>query len=214
MDSDLGGLGSLLSFIEEEESGLVVLTGLWHAETLSLGFFVVGRLLSSTSFHLEALHSTLKAAFNPGSEMEFKLIGGIIFCLNFSIRWIGIVCLKDASNDLVSVDLNWCEFHIHIYGCFLGKMTKEVASFIRNGLGKFKEVDLDKNGEVWVSSVHIRVALDITKPVKRALKICTVLGDEQLVSFTYERLLNVCYFCGCLGHLSHQCEVQFRDGFQ
>lgn len=30
------------------------------------------------------------------------------------------------------VDLNWRHFHIHIYGLPMRKMTKEVASFIRN----------------------------------------------------------------------------------
>ncbi|KAL0456241.1 UNVERIFIED_CONTAM: hypothetical protein Slati_0963300 [Sesamum latifolium] len=114
MDSDLGRLGSSLFLTEEEESGWVVPTGLWHAEPPSL---------------------------------------------------------------------------------------------------LFKEVDLDKNGEVCGSFVCTRVALDITKLLKRALKIRTVLGDEQLVSFTYERLPNFCYFFGCLGYLSRQCDLQFRDGF-
>ncbi|KAK4395938.1 hypothetical protein Sango_1748100 [Sesamum angolense] len=44
-------------------------------------------------------------------------------------------------------DLNWWEFHIHIHGLPLGKMTKDIATFIGNKLGRFKDVDLDKNGE-------------------------------------------------------------------
>ncbi|KAL0391054.1 UNVERIFIED_CONTAM: hypothetical protein Scaly_0462500 [Sesamum calycinum] len=79
---------------------------------------------------------------------------------------------------------------------------------------KFKEVELDSNGEAWGSSIRIRVAIDITKPLKRVLKIRTVLGDDHLVTFTYERLLNLCYLCGCLGHLSQQFEFQLQEGFQ
>ncbi|KAL0403884.1 UNVERIFIED_CONTAM: hypothetical protein Sradi_2029200 [Sesamum radiatum] len=60
----------------------------------------------------------------------------------------------------------------------------------------------------------MRVALDITKPLSRALKIRTVLGDEQLISFTYEHLPNFCYLCGCLGHLSRQCELQLQPDFK
>ncbi|KAL0421421.1 UNVERIFIED_CONTAM: putative mitochondrial protein [Sesamum latifolium] len=128
-------------------------SGLPHTgfSALLAGLFVVGRLLSTKSFHLDALHSTLKAAFNP------------------------------------------------VRG---------------NRLGKFKEVDLDKNGEAWGSFLRVRVALDITKPLKRALKLHTILGDEQLISFSYERLPNFYYFYGCLGHLSRQCEFQFQEGFR
>ncbi|KAL0427147.1 UNVERIFIED_CONTAM: hypothetical protein Slati_2889500 [Sesamum latifolium] len=61
--------------------------------------------------------------------------------------------------------------------------------------------------------MRLRVSMDITKSLKRVLKIRTVLGDEQLVSFTYEKLPNFCYLCGCLGHLSKFCELRFSDGF-
>ncbi|KAL0399532.1 UNVERIFIED_CONTAM: hypothetical protein Sradi_2296500 [Sesamum radiatum] len=125
----------------------------------------------------------------------------------------GWVLSTDAAEDPVCVDLNWCDFHIHIHGLPLGKMTKEIATFIGNKLGKFKDVDSDSFGEVWGSSVRIRAAIDVTQPLKRALKVRTVLGDEHLISFTYERLPNFCYLCGCLGHLSRQCDLQFQEGF-
>ncbi|KAK4434945.1 hypothetical protein Salat_0657500 [Sesamum alatum] len=71
MEPELGQLGAALSLTEEEESGVVFPTGLWHAEPLTSGFFVVGRLLSTKSFHPEALHNTLKLAFNP-CELQLK----------------------------------------------------------------------------------------------------------------------------------------------
>ncbi|KAK4408040.1 hypothetical protein Sango_0385000 [Sesamum angolense] len=77
----------------------------------------------------------------------------------------------NATDDPNIVNLNYYDFHIHIHGLPLGRMTKGVAFFIGNKLGKFKEVELDSNGEAWGSSIRIRVAIDITKPLKRALKI-------------------------------------------
>ncbi|KAL0285142.1 UNVERIFIED_CONTAM: putative mitochondrial protein, partial [Sesamum angustifolium] len=81
-----------------------------------------------------------------------------------------------AVDDPNLVDLNWCEFHIHVHGLPLGKMNKEIVAFIGNKLGKFRDVDLDGGGEDWGSYVRIQVAIDITKPLTRALKIRTVLG--------------------------------------
>ncbi|KAL0359841.1 UNVERIFIED_CONTAM: hypothetical protein Sangu_0833500 [Sesamum angustifolium] len=69
-------------------------------------------------------------------------------------------------------------------------------------------------GKVWRSSVQMTVTLDITKPLTRALKVRTVLGDEQLISFSYERLPNFCYLCGCLGHLGRHCDKQFEPDFK
>ncbi|KAL0434897.1 UNVERIFIED_CONTAM: hypothetical protein Sradi_0197600 [Sesamum radiatum] len=196
MESDLWRLGSLLSLTEEEEAGFVCPTGLWHSENVSHGFFIVGRLLATKSFHSEAMQTTLQAAFKT-------------LCEN-----LVILAPVDNDDDPNLVDLNWCDFHVHIHGLPLGKMTKEIASFIGSRLGRYKDVDSDSAGAVWGSSVRIRVMMDITKPLKRALKIRTVLGDELLVSFTYERLPNFCYFCGCLGHISRQCELQLREDFR
>ncbi|KAL0375751.1 UNVERIFIED_CONTAM: hypothetical protein Scaly_0692700 [Sesamum calycinum] len=83
MESDLSRLGASLSLTEEEESGLILPAGLWHADPLPQGFFIVGRVLSQQGFHPEALHTTLKAAFNPVRGMEFKVIEGDRFLLKF-----------------------------------------------------------------------------------------------------------------------------------
>ncbi|KAL0356430.1 UNVERIFIED_CONTAM: hypothetical protein Sradi_4089900 [Sesamum radiatum] len=229
MESELGRLGASLSLTEEEEVGWVVPTGLWHSEPLTRGFYIVGRLVSSKPFHPEALQNTLGLAFNPVRGMEFKLMEENKFLLKFfhildrnrvleRCPWaydknLLVLDPVEAEDDPKLVDLSCCDFHIHVHGLPLGKMTKEIASFIGNKLGQFKEVDLDSKGDVWGSSVRIRVSIDITKPLKRALKIRMVLGDEQLITFTYERLPNFYYLCGCLGHLSRQCEIQLQDGF-
>ncbi|KAL0349644.1 UNVERIFIED_CONTAM: hypothetical protein Sradi_4113600 [Sesamum radiatum] len=205
IDSDFDCLGSSLSLTKEDQSVFPI--GLLHAEPLSRGFFVVGHLLSKKSFHLEAFHSTLKAAFNPDRDRMLER------CPYAFDKNLLVLAPVEAEDDPNLMDLNWCKFHIHIHGLPLGKITQEIVVFIGNRLEKFKEVDLDRNGEVLGSSICIRVALDIAKPLKRALKLHTVLGDDHLIFFTYERLQNFCYLCGCLGHLLRQCELQFQEGF-
>ncbi|KAL0408810.1 UNVERIFIED_CONTAM: hypothetical protein Sradi_1815400 [Sesamum radiatum] len=211
MTSDLVQLGSSLSLTEEEDTAVVFPTGVWHAEPVVSGFFVVGRLVSSKSFLPEALFSTLKKAFNPVRGMEAKMIEGDRFCLKFfhtldrdrvlqRSPWayeknLLVLAPVDSAEDPSLIDLNFCDFHIHIFGLPLGKMTKEVATFIGNKLGRFLDVDLDGNGDAWGSSLRIRAIIDITKPLRRALKIRTVFGDDHLITFTYERLPNFCYLC-------------------
>ncbi|KAL0311520.1 UNVERIFIED_CONTAM: hypothetical protein Sangu_2446700 [Sesamum angustifolium] len=66
-------------------------------------------------------------------------------------------------------------------------MTKEVANHIGRKIGRLRNADQQTEPESWGSFMRLRVALEVSKPLPRALKIRTVLGDEHLVSFTYER---------------------------
>ncbi|KAL0367757.1 UNVERIFIED_CONTAM: hypothetical protein Sradi_3665800 [Sesamum radiatum] len=66
---------------------------------------------------------------------------------------------------------------------------------------------------MWDSSMRLWVALDISKPLKRFLRLRTEKGEGSVVSFTYERLPNFCYLCGLLGHIDRNCERRYEDGF-
>ncbi|KAL0336625.1 UNVERIFIED_CONTAM: hypothetical protein Sradi_4874400 [Sesamum radiatum] len=119
----------------------------------------------------------------------------------------------DLNENPQDVNLNWAKFHIHVHDLPLSKMSKEITIFIWNHLGIFVDVDMDTADYVWGSHIRIRISIDVTKPLKRLLKLRTTLGDEQLLSFMYEKLLNFCYLCGCLGHLSKFCELRFSEDF-
>lgn len=47
--------------------------------------------------------------------------------------------------------------------------------------------DIDPEG-TWGAFMHIKVRLDITKPLRRAMKLRGPQGDEIAITFTYERL--------------------------
>ncbi|KAL0392806.1 UNVERIFIED_CONTAM: hypothetical protein Sradi_2503400 [Sesamum radiatum] len=92
-------------------------------------------------------------------------------------------------------------------------MTKEITTFIGNQLGIFRDVDPHRGGQGWGSYLRIRVGIDVSKPLRRIMKLRTVLGEESLISFTYERLPNFCYWCGRMGHILKFCDSQYEEGF-
>ena len=55
--------------------------------------------------------------------------------------------------------------------------------------------------------VRARVMVDITKPLCRRRVISLESGTELWVSFKYERLPNLCYWCGCLTHTDRDCDL-------
>ncbi|KAL0337653.1 UNVERIFIED_CONTAM: hypothetical protein Scaly_2040400 [Sesamum calycinum] len=229
MEAEFNRMKTALSLTESKDAGVVVASSLWYSESDSYDLYLVGRLLSSRLFHADALKSTLLLAFNPGRGMDLKPLEGNRFLLKFNhivdrnrvleeCPWsfeknFLILSSIDLNENPQEVNLDWTYFHVHVHGLPLSKMSRDMAVFVGNFLGRFVEVDMDSSGHVWGSHMRIRVSIDITKPLKRVMRIRTTLGDEQLLSFAYERLPNFCYLCGSLGHLSMFCELRFSDDF-
>ena len=55
--------------------------------------------------------------------------------------------------------------------------------------------------------MRVRVVVDVTKPLSRGRMITWDQGREGWVSFMYERLSNICYWCGLLTHDDKECDV-------
>ena len=57
------------------------------------------------------------------------------------------------------------------------------------------------------SLIWIRVTINISLPLCRGCLISIDDGRQVWVSFEYERLPNICYWCGCLDHDNKNCDV-------
>ncbi|KAK4413603.1 hypothetical protein Salat_2773000 [Sesamum alatum] len=53
----------------------------------------------------------------------------------------------------------------------------------------------------WLEVVRIKIN-NVLHPLKCALELKSDSGEEMLLQFFYERLPNICYICGKLGHIS------------
>ncbi|KAK4415504.1 hypothetical protein Salat_2657800 [Sesamum alatum] len=49
----------------------------------------------------------------------------------------------------LQVDLNWCEFYVHIHDLPLSKMNLGTAMLIRNRLGRFRDMEMEESGHSW-----------------------------------------------------------------
>lgn len=55
--------------------------------------------------------------------------------------------------------------------------------------------------------LRVRVEVDVTKPLCRALKIAINNTDVAWIAFKYEKLPNFCYWCGRVSHSNKECEI-------
>jgi len=56
----------------------------------------------------------------------------------------------------------------------------------------------------------VKVKIDVTKPLCRGRKIGLSNGEESWVSFKYERMPNLCYWCRRLTHYDKECSTWLK----
>ncbi|KAI9164872.1 hypothetical protein LWI28_003733 [Acer negundo] len=67
-------------------------------------------------------------------------------------------------------------------------------------LGEVKEIDAGKGGDCLGQFIHVRILVDVTKPLRRGLRVAFRMGEEVCnVMACYERLPNFYYYCGLIG---------------
>lgn len=84
-------------------------------------------------------------------------------------------------------------------------MNQKVATGICSQVGTvIKKPEAEGEGG---SFMRVRVRVDITIPLSRGRMVSLGQGKEVWVSFKYENLPNICYWCGYLTHDDRYCET-------
>jgi hypothetical protein len=98
---------------------------------------------------------------------------------------------------------------IQIHDLPLICMTKVIGSKIGHSLGVQEAVDIIGEGVEWGSVMHIRVTINIQKPLERG-RCLNIAGKAHLVSFKYENLPVFCFNCGRIAHGEDGCPIRSR----
>lgn len=77
---------------------------------------------------------------------------------------------------------------------------------VDNKVGKVIHVDpFGVRGEQ-VSILKAYLQLAMTKSLKRGIKNAGVNGEEYWITFRYERISSLCYYCSLIGHDDKGCK--------
>lgn len=100
-------------------------------------------------------------------------------------------------------------FWIRLLDVPLRKRNSSFAYDIGESLGGFLDFDnTDSFG--WDEFMRIKVLCDIEKPLRRGVKLATGPETEIWLDIKYERLGDLCYFYGKLGHTDRDCQSQVK----
>ena len=81
-----------------------------------------------------------------------------------------------------------------------------IGNHIANEIGILLLIDAPKSGLAWGPFLHMRVDIDITKPLIRGKMLQIENVDKRCIYFKYKRLPTFCYRCGILGHQERECQ--------
>ena len=104
-------------------------------------------------------------------------------------------------NDL---EFNHTTFWVQVHDILLRYMAKEVAESICDIVGVVCQSirGVEEDGGRFM---HVKVSLDVSLPLCCGCLITLENGSKHWVSFKYECLPNICYWCGRLDHDDKDC---------
>ena len=108
-----------------------------------------------------------------------------------------------------NIQLEAASLWVQIWGAPFDMVSPQVAKEVGSRLGEVEEVEWRKKKDDFGMFMRVRVALPISKPIRRGGYIAGSDGGKSWVSFKYEWLPIFCHYCGILGHDLKHCAAHY-----
>jgi hypothetical protein len=175
----------------------------------------VGKLLAERTVGKEVLKTPMIRAWQPTGWVSFKNLGPNLFLIEFQHEWDKVRIMEGRpwqfDRDLFSMadfdgrtppselEFEKVPFWVRMYDMPLACMSREMGQRIGASMGVVEEVDVDEAGVGWGEFLHVRIVLDVTKPLSRGRFL--KLRDRTIwITFHYERIPRFCFTCGVIKH--------------
>lgn len=217
--------------LEEEEEGGVAFEEIEGEEEidalqgLNIHLCLVGRFINEGVVDFTAMKHTLASIWKPGKGVSVKEIDVNLYIFQFYHeldikrviqgspwtfnRKVLIIARMKEGDVPRGVSLNNLDLWVQIYDMQTGLMTERVLKEVGNYVGEYVESYSRNFTGVWREYMRIRVTIDITKPLKRRMKIRKAGGEWLWITFKYENVPTFCFICGLVGHSEKFCNKLF-----
>lgn len=226
MDEEVvSGLGKMKLTVDEEETIKISDEGR-REEIESCSLSLIGKFLTCKHFNKRAAKNTLKKAWGLEDGVQIVEVGSNLFQFKFKSEFDLERIFKGGpwsfDNQLLlltkwrkgmnanNVRLNQAPIWIQIWGAPFDMNSTRVATEVGSRLGEVVEVERrQQNQDKTNLFMRVKVALPISKPLRRGGFIAGSDGERFWITYKYERLPMFCHFCGLLGHDLRHCPGYF-----
>lgn len=208
---------------EEEE---VVAFSDEEEEDPKVEWVLVGKVLSPTTVHATAIKGAMKPAWGNPAGLKIRSIGtkgDNLFIAEFNYKqdmeralggspWLvgkHAVILRDYDESLKPSEIRFdrMDIWVRILDLPLGWMNKHRGERAMGLIGEVRRMDVDRDGKASGPYLRARVAIEISKPVRRGVLLKTKRdGAADWFDIQYEKLPFYCLSCGVMGHSQLECD--------
>ncbi len=192
--------------------------------TTSCHLTLVGKILSTRNFTHAVVKDIVDKAWKPSSPIQVQRVERNIFLFSFghevdrelafnkrpwTIKGAHLV-LETWSPELTWKEINFTSssFWVQVHGLPILWQRKDYLNRIGLKIGNIIEVDLVGDSlSHWKRFVRLRIDIDVTVPLLTGLFLPRPNLSDVWVGLKYEKLLQLCYRCGILGHAEKDCNV-------
>ena len=189
-------------------------------------FLLAARFFTVRALNIEAIARTFKLLWHTKRGFEVRDMGDNRMLFIFSEKsdadrvlagepWSFdrfLVALKriGRQTEMKGLVFDSAHFWLQVHDLPISSLKLRVAQDIASVAGEVLNTGAEDEDYEGSQFLRVRVKIDITKPLCRGRKIGLSSGEEGWVSFKYERLPNVCYWCGRLTHHDRDCSVGLK----
>ena len=116
----------------------------------------------------------------------------------------------DKKTPLDDLKLDKASFWVQVHNIPIGYRNKSVVKDICGAIGR-----VDRSTSVadceGGSYIRVRVTLDVFQPLCRGRVVTFEDGGKIWINFRYERLPNICYWCGYFDHGDKDCDLWIQS---
>ncbi|KAK4423020.1 hypothetical protein Salat_1884600 [Sesamum alatum] len=152
-------MGKVPSLMDEEVADLTIPQATWDRGFGGSHLIGVGRLVSHRSVHFHEMVLDLRRVLDMRPWIFYR----------------NLIVFQQLSpkDDPLSLNLDWCPFFVHVHDLPYGLRTIDVIQYLGCSLGSWLEDSHIERDVYWFEMVRIRININITLPLKRALQLCS-----------------------------------------
>ena len=206
---------SSFSLSEKEGSGLRL-----RKEQAIAEFAIAARFLTKRPLNIEAIANTFTPLWRAKSGFKIKNLGNHLMLFSFDNmgdvdrilktepwsfdKHLVVLTHYDKDKSLNPSELKKVAFWVQVFNIPVRFRNREIAEQIYEAIGTIIHPS-DAHDSDGGNFIRVRVLVDISLPLCKGRLIALEDSREHWVSFKYERLPNLCYWCGLLTHGDKDC---------
>ncbi|KAL3613424.1 hypothetical protein CASFOL_042687 [Castilleja foliolosa] len=187
---------------------------------------LIAKILTPKAINMNTFKSTILKAWNPTNKVTTNLIAdntmafifeneqdlGKISKESWTFRDHQLILARwPPDKAQTEIDLDKTNLWVHAYGIPVSYINENNARAIGNSIGSFVSADLQSSSQRWKKSLRIQVEININYPLRSSLIFAINDTKKIPVELRYERITDLCFNCGRLGHKGLNCTYLIGD---